>query len=90
MKIPIKELKQMIHEYMTAVGMDTHDSEILQEIIVEQELIGNQFSPVGELAGKHQRLVDKLEKAKEEIVVDKQALQLLKSNGRLAPLHTAY
>jgi LDH2 family malate/lactate/ureidoglycolate dehydrogenase len=89
MNIQITDLKQKIHDYLLAVGMDANDADLLKEIIVEQEMIGNQFSPVGELAGKHSRLTDNIENVKEEIVVNKPALQLLKGNGRLAPLITA-
>lgn len=89
MIIQIAELKQKIHDYLDAVGMSTHDTELLSELIVEQEMIGNQFSPVGELAGKHSRLIDNIENVKETIETQKPALQLLKGNGRLAPLITA-
>ncbi len=89
MKISIGEAKQKIHDYLKLVGMSDHDSSLLSEVILEQEMIGNQFSPVGELSGKHSRLIDNIENVKEEIVVNKPALQLIKGNGRLAPLITA-
>jgi L-2-hydroxycarboxylate dehydrogenase (NAD+) len=89
MKIKITELKEKIRDYLLLVGMNDHDCNLLTDIVVEQEMIGNQFSPVGELSGKHSRLIDNIENVKEEIVVNKPALQLLKGNGRLAPLITA-
>lgn len=89
MKIKIEELNQKVQDYLKFVGMNKHDSDLLTELVVEQEMIGNQFSPVGELAGKHSRLVHELKNKKEETVVNKPALQLIKGNGRMAPLITA-
>lgn len=74
---------------MNANGMDLKDTQTFTELIIEQEIIGNQFSAVGELGGKHERITKELEPAKEEIVVEKPALQLIKGNGRMAPLITA-
>lgn len=82
-------LKQRVHNYLQLSGMDASDSTILTDLIVEQEMIGNQFSPVGELAGKHTRLIDNIKNIKEEVAAEKPALKLLKGNGRLAPLITA-
>jgi len=89
MKIKITELKQQVSEYLQLTGMNTHDSEVLSEIMIEQEMIGNQFSPIGELAGKHTRLTENIKNEKEEVVVDKPSVKLIKGNGRLAPLITA-
>ncbi len=89
MKIQISELKQKLHTYLKLVGTNPHDCDTLSDIIIEQEMFGNQFSPVGELAGKHARIVDITENTREEVVVQKPALQLIKGNGRLAPLITA-
>ncbi|MBI4129688.1 Ldh family oxidoreductase [Candidatus Roizmanbacteria bacterium] len=89
MKIRIKNLKQNVHEYLRLAGMNKHDADMLTELVIEQEMIGNQFSPVGELSGKHARLIDNIENTSEEVVVQKPALQLIKGNGRLAPLITA-
>jgi LDH2 family malate/lactate/ureidoglycolate dehydrogenase len=62
----------------------------MTDLVVEGEIIGNQFSPIGELAEKHTRLVENfVADNKEEVVVDKPSLQLIKGNGRLAPLITA-
>lgn len=88
MKIQINDLKQKIRDYLKQVGMNEHDIDLLTDLVVEQEMIGNQFSAVGELAGKHSRLIDNIENNQEEIVVNKPALQLIKGNGRLAPLIT--
>lgn len=89
MKIKITELKEKISSYLKSTDMNDHDTKVLTDIIVEQEMIGNQFSPVGELAGKHTRLIDNTKNGSEEIVVTKPALQLIKGNGRMAPLITA-
>lgn len=89
MKIQINDLKQKIHDYLQFVGMNEHDTDLLTNLVVEQEMIGNQFSAVGELAGKHSRLINNIENNLEEVVVNKPALQLIKGNGRLAPLITA-
>lgn len=89
MQIKLTDLKQQVCAYLNAIGMNDHDSGVLSEIVIEQELIGNQFSAIGELAGKHSRLTNDLQKAMEEIVVQKPALQLIQGNGRMAPLITA-
>lgn len=89
MKIKITELEQKVCDYLRYVGMNKHDANLLTALVVEQEMFGNQFSPVGELTRKHKRLTDEFEDIVEEIVVDKLALQLIKGNGRLAPLITA-
>jgi L-2-hydroxycarboxylate dehydrogenase (NAD+) len=88
MKIKIQELKQKVHGYLTATGMNEHDANVFTDLVVEHEMIGNQFSAVGELAGKHSRLVDETP-AKEEVAVEKPAMLLLKGNGRPALLITA-
>lgn len=61
----------------------------MSDLVVEQECIGNRFDPVGELKGKHTRLTDNITAALEEVAVRKPAMQLIKGNGRLAPLITA-
>jgi L-2-hydroxycarboxylate dehydrogenase (NAD+) len=88
MKIKIDQLKQKIHKYLRLSGMGERDCLLLTDLVVEQEMIGNQFSPVGELAGKHARLIDNIKNIKEEVISEKPALKLLKGNGRLAPLIT--
>lgn len=89
MKIKVKELNQKVHNYLRLVGMNEHDAGVMTDIIVEGEMIGNQFSPVGELPRKHARLIENIKNEKEEAVVNKPSLQLIKGNGRLAPLITA-
>lgn len=89
MKIEIKELRQKVTDYLHLGGLSEKDSSTLSELVVEQELIGNQFSPVGELAGKHARLFEDLNADKEEVVATKPASMLVKGNGRLAPIITA-
>ena len=88
MKIKIEDLKSKIHGYLQLSGMNLHDADILTSLVVEQEMIGNQFSPVGELSGKHARLIENAKNSKEEIAVEKPSLKLIKGNGRLAPLIT--
>lgn len=89
MKIKINDLIKNIHDYLQFVGMNTHDTEVLTNLVIEQEMIGNQFSAVGELAGKHSRIINNAENNLEEVIVNKPALQLIKGNGRLAPIITA-
>ncbi len=89
MKIKIDDLKQKVHSYLRLSGLDESDCSVFAGLIVEQEMIGNQFSPIGELAGKHTRLFGNTKNSKEEVVSEKPALTLLKGNGRLAPLITA-
>jgi LDH2 family malate/lactate/ureidoglycolate dehydrogenase len=89
MKIRVDELKTKVSKYLQLTGMNDHDNLIMTGLVVEGEMIGNQFSPVGELAGKRSRLIENIGENKEEIVVDKPSLQLVKGNGRLAPLITA-
>lgn len=75
--------------YLSLSGMNIHDSKIFTDLLIEQEIIGNQFSPIGELPGKHARLMENVVNKPEEVVVNKPSLQLIKGNGRLAPLITA-
>lgn len=89
MKIRIDELKEKIVSYLRASGFNEKDSKTLSEIVVEQELVGNQFSAVGELPGKHHRSMEDVKNDKEEVVVTKPALKLIKGNGRSAPIITA-
>jgi len=88
MKIRIDELKKGLTDYLSASGLSEKDADTFMELVVEQELIGNQFSAVGELAGKHTRLTEG-SSHKEEVAVTKTAMKLIKGNGRSAPLITA-
>ncbi len=89
MKILISELKEKVMAYLLATGLNQQDAKTLMELVVDQELVGNQFSAVGELPGKHARLMGDGSTGKEEIAVTKPALKLIKGNGRSAPLITA-
>jgi LDH2 family malate/lactate/ureidoglycolate dehydrogenase len=89
MKIQIEELKKKVVTYLSANGFSEQDATTLTGLVVEQELVGNQFSAVGELPGKHSRLMEDVKNDKEEVVVTKPALKLIKGNGRSAPLITA-
>jgi LDH2 family malate/lactate/ureidoglycolate dehydrogenase len=89
MKITIPELHQKVTVFFQEHGLNEKDAQTMSELIVEQELIGNRFGPVGELKGKHARLVDNLGNAKEEVAVTKSAAKLIRGNGRIAPLITA-
>lgn len=74
---------------MIEAGMVENDADTFADLIVEQQIIGNQFDPVGELRGKHERLVSEIKEAgNAEVVVDKPSAMLVKGNGRIAPLIT--
>jgi len=49
MKIKINDLRNKVTEYLLAGGLNENDTQILTELVIEQELVGNQFSAVGEL-----------------------------------------
>lgn len=89
MTIAITDLKGEIINYLTKQGLNEHDAETLTELIIEQELVGNQFSAVGELPGKHARMFADMSGTKEEVVAERPAMRLIKGNGRLAPIITA-
>lgn len=89
MKIPINKLEKEVVAYLLANSFNKQDAHTLAKLVVEQELIGNQFSAIGELPGKHSRLIADSTNTKEQIVVTKTALMLIKGNGRSAPLITA-
>lgn len=89
MKIKIEDLRDKISTYLTKCGFTADDTKTFTDLVIEQELVGNQFSAVGELPGKHTRLIDNAGSAKEEVAVTKPAMKLIKGNGRLAPLITA-
>lgn len=89
MKIKIKELRRKINDYLVFGGLSEKDASTLTELVIEQELVGNQFSAVGELASKHSRLFADLNGNKDEVVATKPASMLIKGNGRLAPIITS-
>lgn len=89
MKIKITELKEKVNKFLSASGMSEHDAGLMTDLVVEQEMVGNQFRPVGELTGKHARLIENIVNVKEKIEVEKISMKLIKGNGRLAPLITA-
>lgn len=89
MKIKITELKDKVNNFLISSGFNEKDAKLMTDLVVEQEMVGNQFSPVGELNGKHARLIKNSVDAKEEVVVEKNSVKLMKGNGRLAPLITA-
>ena len=89
MRIKLTELKQSVATFMIEAGMVENDADTFADLIVEQQIIGNQFDPVGELRGKHERLVSEIKEAgNAEVVVDKPSAMLVKGNGRIAPLIT--
>lgn len=88
MNIEISELRSKAYSYLIASGFNEKDANTLTELVIDQELVGNQFSAVGELPGKHSRLSGDAN-SKEEVAVTKPAMQLIKGNGRSAPLITA-
>jgi L-2-hydroxycarboxylate dehydrogenase (NAD+) len=89
MKIAIDELRAKVSDFLVKKGLDGKDAKTFTNLVVEQELVGNAFDAVGELAGKHSRLIDGAKGAKEEIVVNKNAVKLFRGNGRPAALITA-
>ena len=89
MKIEIKELRRKINDYLISGGLSEKDASTLTELVIEQELVGNQFSAVGELAGKHSRLFTDLNGNQDEVIATKPASMLIKGNGRLAPIITS-
>lgn len=89
MKIAIAELEQKVNDYLLTCGLNAKDAKTLTALVVEQELVGNQFDAVGELAGKHARLFEDKSIGSEEVIVTKPALKLIKGNGKLAPIITA-
>lgn len=89
MNIAINELKEKVTTYLLASGFSEKDAVTLAELVVEQELVGNQFSAVGELPGKHSRIIENVSSNDAEVVVTKPAMKLIKGNGRSAPLITA-
>ncbi len=89
MKISTQDLTNQVNEYLTLNGLNADDAATLAQLVVDQQIIGNQFSAVGELPGKHSRLFANAESTPEEIVMEKNAAKLIKGNGRLAPIITA-
>jgi LDH2 family malate/lactate/ureidoglycolate dehydrogenase len=89
MRISLAELNVKVLNFLVEAGMTKSDADTFTDLIIEQQKIGNQFSPVGELRGKHQRLVKEAGNAKAEVVVEKPSAMLVKGNGRIAPLITA-
>jgi LDH2 family malate/lactate/ureidoglycolate dehydrogenase len=89
MNIEINLLREKINYYLQGSGMNEKDASTLSELVIEQEMVGNQFSAVGELAGKHSRLFEDLNDGKDEVAATKPAAMLIKGNGRLAPIITA-
>ena len=60
MKIQIEELREKANTYLKLSGLNDKDASTLDDLIIEQELVGNQFSAVVELPGKHSRLIDRM------------------------------
>lgn len=89
MKISLTELKTKVSNFLVEAGMASGDAITFADLIIEQQIVGNQFDPVGELRGKHERLVNEIKEAGgAEVVVDKPSAMLVKGNGRIAPLIT--
>lgn len=89
MNVKISELREKVHNYLLTAGLNDKDAATLAELVIEQELVGNQFSAIGELPGKHARLFEDKDRGVEEVVVTKTAMKLVKGNGRLAPIITS-
>jgi L-2-hydroxycarboxylate dehydrogenase (NAD+) len=89
MIVPLDELTTKVNRFLELSGLKDEDASSLTGLVVEQTIIGNRFSAVGELPGKHSRMINDEKSAKEEVVVDKNSAMLVKGNGRMAPLITA-
>jgi len=89
MKVKIDDIKDKVYKYLVGSGFTKQDATTFTKLVIEQELVGNQFSAVGELPGKHSRLMENAGDSKTEVVATKPAMKLIKGNGRLAPLITA-
>jgi L-2-hydroxycarboxylate dehydrogenase (NAD+) len=88
MKLKIDKLKTEILEYLQIIGFNLHDRTTLTQLVIEQEIVGNQFSALENLT-KDEFITRGANTSKETIATKKPALQLIKGNGRLAPLITA-
>lgn len=89
MKVNLDDLKSKVNIFLLGSGFSEQDASTFTELVIEQELVGNQFSAVGELPGKLSRLMENAGDSKAEVAVTKPAIKLVKGNGRLAPLITA-
>ena len=89
MQIKITDLKEKVENYLADSGLNEKDVITLTDLVVEQELVGNQFDAIGELPAKHSRSADNDNNEDPEIIVSKPAVMLIKGNGRSAPLITA-
>jgi LDH2 family malate/lactate/ureidoglycolate dehydrogenase len=89
MKVSIIEATEKVTQFLLNCGLNESDAITLTELVIEQQILGNQFSAIGELGGKHRRLIESSVDAKEEVAVEKAAAMLVKGNGRMAPLITA-
>lgn len=89
MKVTIAEASEKVAAFLKLNGLNERDVVTLTDLVVQQQMLGNQFSAIGELVGKHQRLITATKDAVEEVVVNKPAAMLIKGNGRMAPLITA-
>ncbi len=85
MKITIADLRSQVNIFLLAKGLNEADAQTMTSLVIEQELVGNRFSAVGELA----HLIKNHTDAKEDIVVSKPAATLIKGNGRMAYLITS-
>lgn len=88
MNVTITELRAKLNEYLRKNGLADKDVHTLTDLVVEQELVGNQFDPLAELPGRVGEIV-KYATALPEAVIDKPSVKLVKGNGRFAPLITA-
>lgn len=89
MNIAIPELEAQVTDYLIKSGFNQRDAHTLMKLVVEQEMIGNQFSAIGELPGKHARIVDNASGNVAEVAVSKPSAMLIKGNGQPAPIITA-
>lgn len=87
-QVPLSEIVDKVQSHLLGIGFTRSDAERYAEVVVEQEIVGNRFSPLAELKGKHARMTDAYSGQKAEVVMEKAAAMLVRGNGRPAPLIT--
>ena len=87
-KVSIQDAASKVLQFLTAAGLNQKDAQTFTDLVIEQEIVGNQFSAIGELVGKHQRMIANAKDAQSEVAIEKPSAMLVKGNGRLAPLIT--
>lgn len=87
MLVSIDELRSSLLSYLATLGLDDRDRRTLADLVVEQEMVGNRFSAVRNIVKKGDHISPS--DIREEVVVRKPAMTLVRGHGRMAPLITA-